>query len=209
MTNYQRLRINGPREAFDEIAEEVYVEERSRDQLVVLLELGGDTRPDNRVKEIIREEVGSLKDYDCNGGRIDHQEDLPEELRNTEKFEKEQDNLTPNNDDWEDSEIISTLTVLQAVREHEKTNAGNRDIINDAKSRLKEIYGEDLEHNYTNPEDISEEEVMTALDLLQSEGAEKRGKDEYNHPNNSLAESLDYVKQRIKHSEDFLFDLEA
>lgn len=208
MTNYQRLRITGPRDAFDEIAEKVYVESRSRDELVVLLELGKDGLPDDPVKEAIRDKLGTLKDYECNGEKIEYQEELPEELRDTDEFEEEQSHLTPDEQDWSDEEIIRTLTVMEAVETHEETRAADRDIVQDAQDRIKEMYGEDLGHDYTDPEEITEEDVELTRELLGSEGVEHRGKSEYKHDNNSLAAALDYVNQRITHSEDFLIDTE-
>lgn len=204
MTNYQRLRIDGPREAFDKIAENVFVEERSRDQLVVILEMGGDGLPDAPVTDAIKEEVGTLKDYKCNGEKIEYQEDLPEELRDTEEFEKEQSHLSPDDRDWNNDQIVRILTVMEAVETHEETNAANRDILDDAQERIREIYGDSLEHNLTDPEDISEDDVELARDFLEAEGVEYRGKAEYKHANNDLASALDYMNQRIKHSDEFL-----
>lgn len=210
MTNYQRLRITGPRDAFDEIAEKekVYVEDRSRDELVVILELGGENLPDEPVKEAIREKLGTLKDYECNGEKIEYQEELPEELRDTDEFEEEQSHLSPDGRDWSDEEIVRVLTVMQAVETHEETKAAKRDIVQEAQERIRKIYGEDLEHNFTDPEEITEEDVELTRDLLGAEGVEHRGKSEYKHENNSLAAALDYVNQRIQHSEDFLIETE-
>lgn len=194
MTEYQRKTVTSPEEAFDRLAEEFFVEERTDAEITLIVE--GATPPDDPVFEIIQE-MDLVDQYSAHGKGIRHQEDLPEELRDEEQHEYEQERVTPAEKDWSDSEVVTTLNALEVIKDNESDH-DHINTLKHAQERLQELYGDDLKPSTSDTEDITEGDVETAFTLLYEEGVEYRGKDEHDHPNNVLYYALDFVDNEAR-----------
>lgn len=190
MTNYHRTVVESPEEAFDRLEEEFFVEERAEDEITLIVEGGGP--PNDPVFEIIQE-MGLVDQYSAHGKGIRYQEDLPEELRDESQHQKEQERATAANNEWSDEEVVSTLNVLEVMKENE-SDSDHINTLKHAQNRLQEIYGEDLKPITPDPQNVYESDVQTAIDLLSSEGVEYGGRQENKHPNNVLHYALEYIE---------------
>lgn len=185
MTGYRRTYVWSPEEAFDRIAEEFYVENRTDEEIEVIHEEENVSNPfENPVQQVVVDEVGSDDEYEAMSRNVVFEEDVPEEL---------QDDTTEDesNSEWSDEEVIETLTVLEAIKKHE-TDQSHVECVTDAQGRIQEIFGKELQPKHSGCGDITCEEINTALDLLEDRGVDEMSRDP--DPNRLLQYALEFVE---------------
>lgn len=194
MTDYRRTIVTSPAEAFDRLEEEFFVEERTDEEIVLITE---DFNPPNDPVFEVIQEMDLVDQYSAHGQGIRFQKDLPEELRDESQYQEEQDRVTPADENWSDPEITATLNVLEVIKEKESDH-DHIQTLEHAQERLQEIFGEDFRPITSDVQNIYEDDVQVALDLLSAEGVEYRGRQEYDHPNNVLDYALEFVDNEAK-----------
>lgn len=200
MTGYRRTTVEGPEAAFDRLRQEFFVEEDRGDELVLIIEdeQQDEILPDvlhDPVRDLIEDEF-TLDHYSAHGQGIKEQRDLPPELRDMEAYEAEQDTLEVKGviPDLPESHISAVLGVLEAIKGEEHDHDHVRTIEN-AQTRIQEIYGADISPSDDDP---SRKDIELTLRILREDGvpyvADGKG-----HENNVLIWAREFVVTYSEH----------
>lgn len=190
MTDYTRVTVESPEEAFDRLREEFYVEEETDEGLTIVHEKGEHPIKDDPLRNLIESEF-NIEEYAVVGQGIRFQSDLPEELRDEEEYQAEQARRTAagNLTDRPQEEFDAVYRVLEHIKDAE-ADSDHVDILDIAQERLVEIYGSEPRSEGVS---LSEEDVETALTVLEEEGVEY-SRETATHPNRHLWHALGFVQ---------------
>lgn len=185
MTEYMRTEITEPKEAFDTLRDEFFVEKYTGDKLVLIHEASFEDGPlENPVLDLLAD-LGLRNEYQAIGQGIHHESELPAELQDDNISEN-----VPSNDDWSADEINDVLLVIGQIAEME-TDYDHVQMLRNAQERLYEMYDVDTIDSDTITEDITEDMVSVSRNLLSKEGIEYQGD---KHPNNVLTYALEFIE---------------
>jgi hypothetical protein len=197
MTEYQKVTVDGPKEAFSELKDNFYVKEDNGNEIVLLVEeTNGHPVKDDPIREKVNDVCGSLDGFSAFGQPVWNEEDLPPELRDNQEYQEELKRSEPMGKlpqrDTEDME--SVLLVLDTIKDNEADSDHIAGLENAIK-RLREIHPDYIRIPNRKPR---KSDISLTLEILEEEGVEYTLNE---HPNNALAHQRSMVLMYARHED--------
>lgn len=76
MTEYQKVTVSGPKEAFSDLKDSFYLKEDNGDEIVLLVHQTGHPIKDDPVRNMVEDVCDSFDDYCAFGEPVSNQKDL-------------------------------------------------------------------------------------------------------------------------------------